>query len=74
MLSLENNCMKHPEKEIIEKARALIGLEEVQQDFIDVAVDFEDEQGLRHSYAVSFKWDAMAGEWRAFDVSEVSKA
>jgi hypothetical protein len=66
--------MKHAEEEIIEKARLLIGLEEVLDDIIDIAVDFEDEAGLKHSYVVSFKRDPFAVDWRAFDVTEVSKA
>ena len=66
--------MKYKDEEIIERARTQIGLEEVLEDIIDIAVDFEDEAGLRHSYVVSFKRDPFAGEWRVFDVTEVSKA
>ena len=66
--------MKYPEEEIIEKARSLIGLEEVLDDIVDIAVDFEDETGLKHAYVVSFKRDPFAVEWKAFDVTEVSKA
>ena len=66
--------MKHPKEEIIEKARSLIGLEEVLEDIVDIAVDFKDEAGLKHAYVVSFKRDAFAGDWKAFDVTEVSKA
>ena len=62
------------EEEIIEKARSLIGLEEVLEDIVDIAVDFEDEAGLKHAYVVSFKRDPFAVEWRVFDVTEVSKA
>lgn len=65
--------MKYPDEEIIEKARTQIGLEDVLDDIIDIAVDFEDEEGMRHSYVVSFKRDPFLEAWRAFDITEVSK-
>jgi hypothetical protein len=64
--------MKYPDKEIIEKARMQIGLEEVLDDIIDIPVDFEDREGLKHSYVVSFKRDPFAQDWKPFDITEVS--
>ena len=65
--------MKYPDGEIIEKARSQItGQEELIGDTIDIAVDFRDEQGLTHSYVVSFKRDPYAEAWRAFDITDVS--
>lgn len=64
--------MKYPDHEIIAKARNKItGQEQVENNILDIAVDFEDEQQLTHSFVVSFKREAGKG-WVAFDITEVS--
>jgi hypothetical protein len=65
--------MKYPDGEIIEKARTKItDLEKVDEDILDITVDFEDADDMIHSYVVSFKRDPFAEAWRAFDITEVS--
>lgn len=64
--------MKYPDHEIIEKARNKItGQEQVENNTLDIAVDFEDEKQLTHSFVVSFKREAGKG-WVVFDITEVS--
>jgi hypothetical protein len=64
--------MKYTDHEIIAKARnKIIGQEHVEDKTLDIAVDFEDEQQLTHSFVVSFKREAGKG-WVAFDITEVS--
>ena len=64
--------MKYPDHEIIAKARNKItGQEQVENKILDIAVDFEDESHLTHSFVVSFKREPGRG-WVAFDITEVS--
>jgi hypothetical protein len=64
--------MKYPKEQIIEKARHKITERaQVIDNAIDIAVDFEDDEKLTHSYVVSFRREA-GEEWKAFDITEIS--
>lgn len=64
--------MKHPDGEIIEKAREeIIGRVEVDTDMIEITVDMEGEKGKMHTYLVSFKREKDGESWKAFDIAEV---
>ena len=65
--------MKHPDGEIIEKAREHIkGHVEVDTDMVEITADLEDEKGKIHTYLVSFKREPNGEAWKAFDIAEVS--
>ena len=63
--------MKHPQHVIIDKAlHRITAQKELDHDYIEIDVDFEDE-GISQHYIVSFRRESDGGEWTAQNIREV---
>lgn len=66
---------KYTDQAIIEKAYKKIQERTPEgSDFMDVAVDFEDDMGLIHSYAVTFRKEpeSRSSIWMPLEINEIS--